>query len=134
MLTHPAAALATGPHGFTTSWRPIVERRASPSRKNTRDAKRSTLPHLRGSDTAATAACSSMRVSGYRLSNDGGIQCGMGKRLAAKTITRWSMKLDRELIALSKTRTLEAIAAKVQRQPESVLKRATKLGLSIKGT
>jgi hypothetical protein len=57
----------------------------------------------------------------------------MGKRLAAKTITRWSMKLDRELITLSKTRTLEAIAAKVQRQPESVLKRAAKLGLSIKG-
>jgi hypothetical protein len=58
----------------------------------------------------------------------------MRHRLAAKTITGWSMKLDRELIALSKTRTLEAIAVKVQRQPESVLKRATKLGLSIKGT
>jgi hypothetical protein len=48
-----------------------------------------------------------------------------------KTITRWSMKLDRELIALSKTRTLEAIAAKVQRRPESVLKRAARLGLTI---
>jgi hypothetical protein len=59
--------------------------------------------------------------------------CGMGKRLAAKTITGLSMKLDRELITLSRTRTLEAIAAKVQRQPESVLRRATKLGLSIKG-
>jgi hypothetical protein len=58
----------------------------------------------------------------------------MGKRLAAKTITRWSMKLDRVLITLSKTRTLDAIATKVQSQPESVLKRATKLGLSIKGT
>jgi hypothetical protein len=57
----------------------------------------------------------------------------MGKHLAVKTITRWSMKLDRELIALSTTRTLEAIAAKVQRLPESVLKRASKLGLSIKG-
>jgi hypothetical protein len=49
----------------------------------------------------------------------------------AKKITRWSMKLDRELIALSKTRTLEAIAAKVQRAPESVLKRAARLGLTI---
>jgi len=57
----------------------------------------------------------------------------MGERVVDKKITRWSMKLDRELIALSKTRTLEAIAAKVQRVPESVLKRASKLGLSIKG-
>lgn len=48
-----------------------------------------------------------------------------------KKITRWSMKLDRELIALSKTRTLESIAAKVQRAPESVLKRALRLGLTI---
>jgi hypothetical protein len=54
-----------------------------------------------------------------------------GERLVAKKITRWSMKLDRELIALSKTRTLEAIAAKVQRPPESVLKRAVRLGLTI---
>jgi hypothetical protein len=51
--------------------------------------------------------------------------------LVAKKLTRWSMKLDRELIALSKTRTLEAIAAKVQRAPESVLKRALRLGLTI---
>jgi hypothetical protein len=55
----------------------------------------------------------------------------MGERLVDKKITRWSMKLDRELIALSKTRTLEAIAAKVQRRPESVLKRAARLGLTI---
>jgi hypothetical protein len=53
--------------------------------------------------------------------------------LVNKKITRWSMKLDRELITLSKTRTLEAIAARVQRLPASVLKRASKLGLSIKG-
>jgi hypothetical protein len=58
----------------------------------------------------------------------------MGKRLVGKKITRWSMKLDRELIALSKTRTLEAIAAKVQRPPESVLKRAARLGLTIERT
>jgi hypothetical protein len=62
---------------------------------------------------------------------NGAVQCGMGERLMGKTITRWSMKLDRELIALSKTRTLEAIAAKVQRRPESVLKRAARLGLTI---
>jgi hypothetical protein len=55
----------------------------------------------------------------------------MGERLVDKKITRWSMKLDRELIALSKTRTLEVIAAKVQRRPESVLKRAARLGLTI---
>jgi hypothetical protein len=44
-----------------------------------------------------------------------------GVCLVVKKLTCWSMKLDRELIALSKTRTLEAIAAKVQRTPESVL-------------
>jgi hypothetical protein len=49
----------------------------------------------------------------------------------AKKITRWSMKLDRELIALSKTRTLEAIADKVQRTPESVLTRQRASGLRL---
>jgi hypothetical protein len=60
-------------------------------------------------------------------------KCGVvGERLVAKKITRWSVKLDRELAALSKKLTLHAIAAKVQRPPESVLKRASRLGLSIK--
>jgi hypothetical protein len=57
----------------------------------------------------------------------------MGERLVDKKITRWSMKLDRELITLSKTRPLEVIVAEVRRTPESVLKRAAKVGLSIKG-
>jgi alpha-D-ribose 1-methylphosphonate 5-triphosphate synthase subunit PhnG len=42
------------------------------------------------------------------------------------------MKSDRELIAVSKTHTLEAIADQLQRSPESVLKRAARLGLSIR--
>jgi hypothetical protein len=41
-------------------------------------------------------------------------------------------KADRELIALSKAHTLEAIADKLQRSPAEILKSAMKLGLSIK--
>jgi len=44
----------------------------------------------------------------------------------------WSMKTDRELIELAKTETLEAIADQLQRSPKSILKRAAKLGLTIK--
>jgi hypothetical protein len=69
---------------------------------------------------------------GYCPQTGGAGKCGMQKRIAAKKITRCSMKLDRELIALSKTRSPAVIAAKVQRPPESVLKRASRLGLSIK--
>jgi hypothetical protein len=43
------------------------------------------------------------------------------------------MKFDRELIALSKTTTLLAIADKLQRPQAAVLKRAKRLGLSIAG-
>jgi hypothetical protein len=43
----------------------------------------------------------------------------------------WSMKSDRELIHLAKTRTLHAIADHLQRSPAYVLKRAARLGLSI---
>jgi hypothetical protein len=43
----------------------------------------------------------------------------------------WSMKSERELIALSKTHTLEAIADQLQRSPELILKR-DRLGLSIR--
>jgi hypothetical protein len=55
--------------------------------------------------------------------------------LMAKTIKRggmWSMKADRELIALSKTKTLEAIADQIQRPPATILRAAKRLGLSIK--
>jgi hypothetical protein len=43
-----------------------------------------------------------------------------------------SMKSDRELIALSKTHTLEVLAERFQRPPKSILRKAAKLGLSIK--
>jgi hypothetical protein len=42
------------------------------------------------------------------------------------------MKNDRELIQPAKSQTLEAIADQIQRSPVSVLKRAARLGLSIK--
>jgi len=45
---------------------------------------------------------------------------------------KWSMKDDRELIELAKTKTLESIADQFQRSPKSVLKQAVKLGLTIK--
>jgi hypothetical protein len=53
----------------------------------------------------------------------------------AKTIRRiglWSMKADRELMALSKTNTLEAIADQLQRPPATILRAAKRPGLSIK--
>jgi hypothetical protein len=44
----------------------------------------------------------------------------------------WSMKTDRELIALSKTHTLEALADQLQRPPKFILAKAKRLGLSIR--
>jgi hypothetical protein len=43
------------------------------------------------------------------------------------------MKLDRELIELSSTHPLQAIADKLQRPQAAVLKRAKRLGLPIAG-
>lgn len=48
-------------------------------------------------------------------------------------IVGWSMKNDRELIRLAKSRTLEAIADQFQRSPAHILKKAARLGLSING-
>jgi hypothetical protein len=44
----------------------------------------------------------------------------------------WSMKADRELMELAKTKTLEAIADHFKLPPKSILKKAAKLGLTIK--
>jgi hypothetical protein len=55
----------------------------------------------------------------------------------AKTIRRvgmWTMKSERELIELSKTKTLEALADHFKRPPKSILAKATRLGLLIKRT
>ena len=54
----------------------------------------------------------------------------------AKAITKglWAMRHDRELIALSKTKPIEALADHFQRPPESILAKAKRLGLSIKRT
>jgi hypothetical protein len=53
----------------------------------------------------------------------------MARKLRAGT---WSMKTDRELIALAKSQTLEAIADELKRPPAYILKRAARLGASIK--
>jgi hypothetical protein len=45
----------------------------------------------------------------------------------------WSMKHDRELIMLAKTHTLQAIAERFDRPVTTVLNRAERLGLSIRG-
>jgi hypothetical protein len=42
------------------------------------------------------------------------------------------MKSDRELIELAPSRTLEAIAVRFKRSPATILKKAARLGLSIK--
>jgi hypothetical protein len=52
--------------------------------------------------------------------------------MARKLKRMWSMKSDRELIALSKTHTFEALVEHFQRPPKSILQKAKKLGLSIK--
>jgi hypothetical protein len=45
----------------------------------------------------------------------------------------WSMKLNRRLIELSKqSLTFEAIAARLNRKPDTILKIAKRLGLSLK--
>lgn len=46
-------------------------------------------------------------------------------------ITRgiWSMKTDRELIALTKTHTLDALVEHFQRPPKSILNKAKKLAM-----
>ena len=43
-----------------------------------------------------------------------------------------TMKSDRELVALAKTKTLDAIAKKLHRPPAVILRKAKRLGLSIK--
>jgi hypothetical protein len=61
------------------------------------------------------------------------IECAGGTAMNRKPTGRgWAMKTDRELIALSKTKTLEAIADHFQRPPTVILDRAKRLGLSIK--
>jgi len=45
----------------------------------------------------------------------------------------WSMRDDRELIALAKTHTLQAIAERFDRPVTTVLHRAERLGLPIRG-
>jgi hypothetical protein len=44
----------------------------------------------------------------------------------------WSMATDRELIVLAKTQNLEAIADELKRPPAYILKRAARLGVSIR--
>jgi hypothetical protein len=44
----------------------------------------------------------------------------------------WLMKEDRELIALSKTHTLEVLADQLQRSPKLILDKAKRLGVSLK--
>jgi hypothetical protein len=41
------------------------------------------------------------------------------------------MKIDRELIALSKTKPLDALVDHFERPPKSILDKAKRLGLSI---
>jgi hypothetical protein len=45
-----------------------------------------------------------------------------------------SMKSDRELIELARTVDLDAIAKKMKRKPEAILKTARRLGIEIKGS
>jgi hypothetical protein len=48
------------------------------------------------------------------------------------TVSPWSMKNDRQLIQLAKSRTLDELTDELRWSPVPVLKRAARLGLSIK--
>jgi hypothetical protein len=68
------------------------------------------------------------------------IDRALAKKLPISTIgdkksTRagWPLEHDRELIALAKTHSLQAIAEKLDRPMTTVIKRAARLGLTIKG-
>jgi ribosomal protein L32E len=50
---------------------------------------------------------------------------------APKRLDLRSWASDRELIELAKTMDLEAIAKKIGRKPEAILKRAKRLGIKI---
>jgi hypothetical protein len=45
-----------------------------------------------------------------------------------------SMKSERELIGLAKTHTLGALVEQLKRSPEAILRKAARLGVSIKRT
>ena len=66
------------------------------------------------------------------LKRDGRLKAKERKVMPSKRKAGWPMKNDRELIVLSKTHTLEAIADQLERSPKFVLRRALRLGLSIK--
>jgi hypothetical protein len=42
------------------------------------------------------------------------------------------MKFDRELMALAKTKRLDAISDQMQRSPAAIIRRAARLGLKVK--
>jgi hypothetical protein len=48
--------------------------------------------------------------------------------MAKKITGLWSMRHDRELIALSKTHTLEALVEQLQRPPKSILDKGEEAG------
>jgi hypothetical protein len=56
----------------------------------------------------------------------------MTRKARKSRVGRWSMKSDRQLIELAPERTLEAIAIRFKRSPATILKKAARLGLSIK--
>jgi hypothetical protein len=55
-----------------------------------------------------------------------------GKTLMAKQLDLRSSASDRQLIELARTMNLEAMAKRIGRKPDSVLKRAKRLGIKIK--
>ena len=59
-----------------------------------------------------------------------------GKETMAKNAApfRWSMKMDRALLALAKKHDLDAIADKLQRTPAQILRKARTLSIKITRT
>jgi hypothetical protein len=61
-----------------------------------------------------------------------GTKARMARKPGKSSVGRWSMKSDRQLIELAPSRTLEAIAIRFKRSPATILKKAARLGLTIK--
>ena len=80
------------------------------------------------------AQVSASRPVAIALTRSARFNAPRGNVMAKKITPRmWTMKGERELIALSETHTLEAITETLRRPPATILRAAKRLGLTIKG-
>ena len=93
------------------------------------------VPDFEGWISSSIVANAAEESSRCDFSAEVGMRRAEGEEIRMpKKISRrgWPMKHDRELIMLAKTHTAQAIAEKFDRPITTILKRAEKLGLSIR--